>query len=233
MHITNRLPRETGRDYALRTLKENIISMELEPGSMVSENELSTAMGVSRTPVREALIELSKVNIVEIYPQKGSRIALISADMVGQAYFMRETLECEVIRQICACATEENLDELRASIREQERFLQRSTPDLENGMDRSFLELDNQFHERLYQIAGKALVYRITQEIMIHFDRMRQLSINYIKPETLVAQHKDILKAVEDKDDLLSAALVRKHLGHFRGIEAALKEQYPNYFEGV
>ena len=69
MHITERLPRETGRDYALRILKDNIVRLELEPGSMVSENELASELGLSRTPVREALIELSKVNIVEIYPQ--------------------------------------------------------------------------------------------------------------------------------------------------------------------
>ena len=59
MYLTDRLPRETGRDYALRTIKENIIRLELAPGSMVSENELAAAMGLSRTPVREALIELS------------------------------------------------------------------------------------------------------------------------------------------------------------------------------
>ncbi|MBP0981483.1 MAG: GntR family transcriptional regulator, partial [Oscillospiraceae bacterium] len=61
MKILERLPRETGRDYALRVLKENIINLELAPGSLVSENELSAMLGLSRTPVREALIELSKV----------------------------------------------------------------------------------------------------------------------------------------------------------------------------
>ena len=69
MHLLERLPRETGREYALRVLKENIINLGLAPGSQISESELSSEMGLSRTPVREALIELSKVKIVEIYPQ--------------------------------------------------------------------------------------------------------------------------------------------------------------------
>ena len=60
MRLTQRQPRETGRDYALRTIKDNIIHLELAPGSMVSENELAAAMGLSRTPVREALLELQR-----------------------------------------------------------------------------------------------------------------------------------------------------------------------------
>ena len=56
MHISERLPRESSRDYALRIIKDNIISLRLEPGSPLSENELATEMGLSRTPVREALI---------------------------------------------------------------------------------------------------------------------------------------------------------------------------------
>lgn len=70
MNISDRQPKESARDYAFRVIKENIISLELIPGSMVSENELSNALGLSRTPVREALIELSKSQVVEIYPPK-------------------------------------------------------------------------------------------------------------------------------------------------------------------
>ena len=77
MKLLERLPRESGGDYALRTIKENIINLELPPGSQISENELATEMGLSRTPVREALIELSKVKIVDIQPQKKSTIPLI------------------------------------------------------------------------------------------------------------------------------------------------------------
>ena len=66
MKLLERLPRETGRDYALRTIKDNIIKLELAPGSPVSENELAAELQLSRTPVREALIELSKVKVIEI-----------------------------------------------------------------------------------------------------------------------------------------------------------------------
>ena len=60
MKIHRKLARESARDFALRVLKENIISLELKPGTVISENELATELGISRTPIREAIIELSK-----------------------------------------------------------------------------------------------------------------------------------------------------------------------------
>ena len=71
MKIADRHPRENGRDYAMRVIRDGIISLELEPGSVISDRELATEMNLSRTPVREALLELAKVKIVEIYPQRG------------------------------------------------------------------------------------------------------------------------------------------------------------------
>ena len=235
MHITDRLPRETGRDYALRILKDNIIRLELEPGSMVSENELSGALGLSRTPVREALIELAKVNIVEIYPQKGSRIALIDSHLVNQSFFMREMLESEIAKEVCQKATEDDLEKLHNSIRRQERFAESTSMQnsaLESGTDQtiSFMALDNQFHHLLYEIADKELVYRVVQEIVIHFDRIRNLTISYMTPKAIIKQHKDILTALEEHDQLLASALVRKHLNYFRNIKQELYHEHPSYF---
>ena len=116
MKILERLPRETGRDYALRVLKENIINLELAPGSLVSENELSAMLGLSRTPVREALIELSKVKIVDIYPQKGSAVALIDYDLIEEARFMRNLLESAVVELVCEMATPQDIVMLKSNL---------------------------------------------------------------------------------------------------------------------
>ena len=93
MKLLERLPRESSRDYALRNIKENIINLELAPGSQISENALAAEMGLSRTPVREALIELAKVEIVEIHPQRKSTVPLINYDLVEESRFMRNLLE--------------------------------------------------------------------------------------------------------------------------------------------
>ena len=123
MLITPRGQRETGRDYAMRTLRENIIQLELAPGSMVSENELAGELGLSRTPVREALMELSKVRLVEVYPQRGSAVSLIDYEMVEEACFMRRVLECAVVKEACKMIAPEDKVELEDNVALQERCL--------------------------------------------------------------------------------------------------------------
>lgn len=232
MQITERFPKETGRDYALRILKKNIVSLDLAPGSSVSENELAASLGLSRTPVREALIELSKVGIVEIYPKRGSRIARIDLNLVEQAFFMRQTLECEVVKEVCEKAGEEELALLRSVIAAQDELLKnRSGLRTQEEMS-SFMELDNRFHELFYAITDKRMVYGIIQEIVIHFDRVRNLTIAYLKPDILGEEHARILQAVEERDSYLASALVRSHLARFRGIRTELREQHPDYFTG-
>ena len=89
MTIEERLPGESARDYAFRVIKQNIVSVELKPGSLLSENELSSRLGISRTPVREALSDLARVSILETLPQRGTFIALIDPKMVEDSRFLR------------------------------------------------------------------------------------------------------------------------------------------------
>ena len=160
MLLTPRTARETGREYALRTIKENIIRLELAPGSYVSENELAAEMGLSRTPVREALIDLAKVKILEITPQKRSMVAYIDYEMVEEARFMRNTLECAVVELACHNAMVSEILQLEDNVRLQ-RF------HLEHGNYGGIMALDNQFHEMLFQIAQKSQVYAMIQQIRI------------------------------------------------------------------
>ena len=101
MYITGRYPHESGRDYAMRVIRDNIIRLELEPGAAVSDRELAVDLGLSRTPVREALLDLAKVKIVEIYPQRGSVVAFIDYGLVEEAQFVRSVLETAVVQLVC------------------------------------------------------------------------------------------------------------------------------------
>ena len=71
MKVSEKLDRESNRDYAYRIIHHNIINLELKPGSMLSEQDLADELELSRTPVHEALQELSKTKIIEVFPQKG------------------------------------------------------------------------------------------------------------------------------------------------------------------
>lgn len=224
MRLTDRLPRETGREYALRVIKENIISLDLEPGSQISESELAAELSLSRTPVREALLELSKVKIIEIYPQKRSVVARIDYDLVEESRFMRNVLECAVVELDCEMATPESLARLRENIRLQQFYLSDFRPE-------TMMELDNAFHQYLFEIARKAQVFSLMQNISIHFDRVRNMALTSVKDLKIVEDHERIADAIACKDAAKARELMEVHLNRYRFDAAAIREKYPQYFD--
>ena len=224
MQITPRGPRETGRDYALRVLKENILHLELEPGSMVSENELALQLGLSRTPVREALMSLSKVRLIEVYPQRGSAVSLIDYDLVEEACFMRRVLECAVVELACENASYEDKVELEDNVALQERCLR-------GGRLEALMQLDNELHRMLFRIARKEQSWEIMTGFMAHFDRVRSMSLGTMN-ERNVADHRAIVQAVVTGDKAHARRLMESHLSRYKVDEHALRQQYPaSYFK--
>ena len=224
MKLLDRLPRESGGEYALRTIKENIISLDLAPGSQISENELAAEMGLSRTPVREALIELSKVKIVDIQPQKKSTIPLIDYDMVDESRFMRDLLECAVAELDCRMAAPADLEQLEENIRLQRLYL-------DDFYSSQLVTLDNQFHGMLFDIAKKSQVYALIQNISIHFDRVRTMALSSVKGGKIVQDHIDIVDAIRRRDPQAARALMETHLNRYDIDAAALRRAYPQYFK--
>ena len=223
MNIVRKGIRETSRQYALRMIKESIINLDLEPGRIVSESELASQMGLSRTPVREALMDLAKVKIVEIYPQKGSCIPLIDEKLVEESRFMRYVLECSVVEQVCKMVTEESLAELQENLKLQKFYLEISSVE-------KLLELDNFFHEILFEIAEKSLVYTMMSNLSIHFDRVRKMSMTTIKEIKIVEDHAEIVKSIEERDPVRARAAMERHLNRYKFDPESIHEKYPNYF---
>ena len=224
MLLSERSPRETGRDYALRTIKENIIHLDLAPGSYISENELSAAMGLSRTPVREALIELSKVKIVEIYPQKKSVVSLIDYSLVEESRFMRHVLESSVVELVCEMATHEDIMKLRENVSLQKLYL-------ENFYPETLMQLDNQFHGMLFEIAKKQQIYALMQNILIHFDRVRSMALTSVKNLKIVEDHEQLIFAIEQRDKAAARKLMEKHLSRYKVDASSIQQMYPQYFK--
>jgi len=224
MRLPERLPRETGRDYALRTIKDNIIRLELAPGSQVSENELAVEMGLSRTPVREALIELSRVRIIETYPQRKSVVALIDNDLVEESRFMRNVLECAVVEQVCEKATEADIERLMVNVQLQNFYMDNFYPE-------NLMALDNEFHDILFDIAKKSQVRFLMQSISMHFDRVRNLALSEVKSQKIVKDHEDLVIAIKNKDTKTARELMEKHLNRYKIDAVELRERYPEYFK--
>lgn len=224
MNILEKNPQETARDYALRVLKENIVSLELKPGTLVSENEIAMELGLSRTPVREAIIELNKALIIEILPQRGSYVGLIDTKMVEEARFLRRVLDSSVIEIACEGVEPEILNKLEENVHLQEFYLEKCDAV-------RIYELDNEFHHLIYTAAKKDIIYEMRSTIMIHFDRVRTLSVETVKDMKIVADHRGMLEAIKSKDKERAVELVNKHLMRYQVDENTIREQFPEYFK--
>lgn len=224
LEILTRRTHENARSYAIRTLLHNIIQLQLPPGSAVSENELSAALTLSRTPVREALIELSRMGLVEIFPQKGSYITKINYDLVEESHFMRLTMEEAVLKQACKQglsasylnALEENLASYRSC--------------MHTNYAEKCLEIDNAFHQIIFESVHKTWTYRILQEQMIHFDRVRALSLKSVTTDYILRDHEDILYALRRQDTEMASMLIHRHLNRHQMEKEELLKKYPGYF---
>ena len=217
---------ETAREYALRMLKENIISMELKPGAMVSENELAAQLGLSRTPVREALMDMAQYGLVDILPQRGSRISLIDYALVEEARFAREVLEVAILSIVCENVTEESLAQLRQNVRFQQLSQE---PEMSGTFD--MMELDNEFHRLLFHIAHKDNTVRMLEGMMVHFDRVRALSLSVVKDQKIISDHLAICDAIERRDVAAAQAVMTKHLSRVNVDEATIRAACPEYIK--
>ncbi len=223
MVVFDKLPSETVRNYAIRVLKYNIVTLKLEPGSAISENELSKELNISRTPVREALIELTRLNILEILPQRGSYITKIDYDLVEESRFLRATVETAVYKLACQQITEDTLIRLERNLEDQKRVFAANDTD-------AFMELDNEFHRLVYEAVNKEWSYSIVKDQMIHFDRLRALSLVAAASEHTLRDHEDLLYALKRRDAEMCELMVTRHLTRHQFEKEELKEKFPDYF---
>ena len=224
MRINSKKIGETSRDYAYRILKENIISLELKPGSVINDSEISLELGISRTPVREAIIELSKSGIVEIFPQKKSIISLIDVDIIAESRFFRSVIEVEVIGLACEMAVEKDIINLKENVQLQEFYIN-------NKDTNKILELDNEFHRKIFSICKKDMIYQMGRSIAIHDDRLRNMSLSSIKEIKVVEEHKMLVKMIEEKNKLKAMELMKAHLDRWALDETIIRKKYPDYFK--
>ena len=224
MELYTKYPKETARDYALRVLKGNIISLQLQPGTAISENELASEIGISRTPVREAIIELAKAYLIEIYPQRGSFVSLIDPKMVEEARFLRRVMDTAVIEEVCETCDEEGIRLLEENVELQEYYLSKD-------LTEKIFDLDNKFHRDIYVVAKKDIIYDIHSTLMIHFDRVRNLSVVTVKNYGIVGEHRAMVEAIKAKDKEEASRLVANHLNHYHVDEKEIKSRRPEFFK--
>lgn len=227
MKITEKRTGENARTYATRMILDNIVNLELPPGTRLSENELSVELNLSRTPIREALIEMGRIDLVEIIPKKGTFVTKIDYEFIAEVWFMRLSLENSVVNLAC----EEGISVRALSELEENLEQQKKTALLTE--DIALIQLDNAFHKMLFDSVNKSRVHQILQNQMLHFDRFRLLSLKALKAEkasTTINDHENILYALKKRDCELANMVMTRHLTRHQIEKKNLGILYPDYF---
>lgn len=213
------------RDQVYLALREAIVSAELAPGRQLSENELAELLGVSRTPVREALARLRDDRLVAIVPQLGTFVTLISPQAVADAAFVREALECSAIRLATELADDVGLAELQVNLAAQQRACAA-------GDAEAFDRLDDELHKELCSLSGHEIAWRMGRRANGHLDRVRRLSMpdpGYL--DEMLAEHREVVAALADRDADRAEAALRHHLRMVLSHVPQIQSAHPDYFE--
>ncbi len=206
-------------------IRNKIISLDIEPGTAMSEKEIADLLTVSRTPVREAFIRLNREGLVNIFPQKGTVVSQISVNRAKEERFLRESLEKSVVELFMQNPSKEAIERLGELIDIQKSML-------EQGDRVGFMSYDDQFHAVFYQETGKTLCNAIVLNNSIDYYRLRFLSLkmNDGIGSLNTKQHVELYHAVVESNFDEMEKILTKHLRKlFTELEIMLQE-FPNYF---
>lgn len=208
-----------------RTLREAIIRLELLPGTRLSEQEIASHYGVSRQPVREALIALAKSSLVEIRPNRGTVVVRISVQQMLEARFVREAVEVAVARRAC-----ESFDPfMRQRIGTN---LEQQAEAISTGEHDAFRILDEQFHVNIAKGAGCTLAWIAIADMKAHMDRVCNLTLERTEARRhLLDQHRAIIDAIDRRDADGAEAATRTHLHAILGDLAKIEAENRDLFE--
>ena len=215
------------RDLAYHTVRSRIITMELKPGDSLNDRELAEELGISRTPMREALILLNNAHMVAIKPQSGTHVAPIDLHLMELEQFSRYTLEKEILTRMCGRLTPEQEAGYRQLI-EAYRVLEASPEEPDREM--RLLELDNAFHRRAFELCGMEHHFDHMLASLQHVERIRKFSLQTEENKSVCSSHTAILEALlHGSADDVSEAL-ESHLSRYKQSVAQARSVHPEYF---
>jgi GntR family transcriptional regulator, rspAB operon transcriptional repressor len=205
-------------------LRQAIIGARLAPGRGLSEKDLAALLGVSRTPVREALSKLADDGLITILPQAGSFVAPLSYAGVADAQYIRELLECGVVSDLARRIVPADLAALAALIVRQKQAVA-------DGDLIRFHALDEEFHRTLALLSGHPSVWNAVDQAKMQIDRVRRLSLpDPGRPAVAIVQHEAILAALAQRDVRAAGTAMRRHLREVLKILDELRSRVPGFF---
>ena len=195
------------RDVVFNTLRDAILTGKLVPGERLMENQLAEKLGVSRTPVREALRMLELENLVELVPRKGAQVLDMSEKDIPNILEVRSALEGLATSLACKKMTKEDLQQLKSMEVDFEKAV--ADNDVEH-----FVDIDEDFHDLIFAATENDKLISIFRNLRIQLYRYRmaQAKNNETSMSTIVAHHRSIIRAIENHDAEEGASIAQGHI---------------------
>ncbi|PHV71193.1 GntR family transcriptional regulator [Sporanaerobium hydrogeniformans] len=213
--------------YVYEALSEKIINLEWLPGQAISEKEVAEWLGVSKTPIRDAMNMLAAQELVDVYPQRGTYISYIDLDLVQEVRFARRVLEEAVLLEAVKEFPKDKLFEL-------ETILSLSSLSIRKRMYREFFKYDEDFHRILFEGCNKRRIWQSTYALNAQFRRLRMLSLISSDEQSwnkIEKEHEQMFQAIVSKDSSFVKQIIDDHLSPEKNPHTSLMEKYPEYFK--
>ncbi len=194
------------RDVVFNTLREAILKGELKPGERLMELQLAAKLGVSRTPIREAIRMLEQEGLAVTYPRKGAEVAKMTEKDMEDVLKIRKALDELAVQLACDKITEQQLRQLRMAMREFE--------DSTRGRNvKKVAQADVDFHDAIYRAADNPKLVTLLNNLR---EQMYRYRVEYLKDEaaypTLIAEHKEIYEGLSRRDKELVVQAMGRHV---------------------
>jgi len=193
------------REKVYHQLRADMIACRLAPGTEIRENELASRFGVSKSPVRDALMRLEREGLVITLPRQGYRVAPVSLADVQDMFHLRVALEQACTERIVRRASDAQLAEL-------DRFRHFEAAAWDGG----FVAYNREFHRALARIAGNARMRDLLIDLIDQMERAVQLSVSSLKkgdPQSLVQEHCELIDALQARQAARAQRLAARHVG--------------------
>lgn len=215
-------------DRVYDQIKAMAVSYQFKPGERLNEGELSRRLGVSRTPLREALNRLNTEGLLTALPGKGFFCRDLDVHEIFSLYEMRKVMETGAARLAVMRASDEEIDGLLG-------FLERTTPGSAALSTQELAELDEEFHLQLMAMSGNAVMQQVLRNINARIRFVRWIDIDMgDKRHGVPADHHAIAAALKARDAEQCAVLLEKHINRRQEqISAFIKEAYAKIYMPV
>ncbi|MGN1262343.1 MAG: GntR family transcriptional regulator [Candidatus Enteromonas sp.] len=213
------------------TLKKEIVTIQLKPGTRIREESVSERFGVSRTPVRDVLKKLEEDKLLTVVPKSGTFVTKLDLDGLTEIMYLRAAVETRVMIEIMDSVTPEQIQEFRDLLANQLKSLEAKDLSPEEFAT-AFYDVDNAFHHAIYRVADKESMLDLLENAFPYYQRYRYMTNLRDKADVsnLYRLHGELLDAFEAKDKKRLSEASRLH--HFSGLNGLKKvmEKHPDYF---